>query len=372
MERKVARGLGSRSDKEKRYLEDKKRNLEIEKDIYGEKKKNLRVQCKLLQRELQRWRKRSDGCLQNENDIKNTFSKVELEISSCDVNLKRAIFMKEESMVSHDLIRLEVKRLRDSLRCKVGYVRNLCDERERIINESKKQKEFIKLQINVQVAQWRAAEEERHKSAVRRGAQSVAAEKMKHRYEILAKTKCEGHENDSLVHHLIRIAQKRADLQREGDRLDSDIRTKDTEIRTMVNTLKHLEARNTNFRASMSKVNIHGSHLEAFTKERETWEQLDKEMLGKRHQIKESKRKLNTLNNNIEKARKNISQLVIANSKMYLNKSEVNTEIKELSEKIAMLQGLLIEGEKRYVKFISSIQTAIKLHQNKGPHSITV
>ena len=346
MERKVARGLGARSDREKKDLEEKRRILEAEKNMYGEKKKNLSVQCKLLQRELHQWHKKSDDCIRNENDLKNSLSKLELEISSCDINLKRAIFMKEEGMVSHDVIRLEVKRLRDSLKYKVGYVRNLSDESERIMTESRKQKECVKFQINEQVARWRAAEEERHKSAVRRGSQSVVAEKMKQRYEILAKTKCEGRGEHSLVHHLILIAQKRADIQREGDRLDDNIKTKDAELRTMVNTLKHLEARNTTFRSAMSKVNKHGYQLEVLNEEREKWKGLDKDMLEKRYQVKESKRKLTALNNNIEKAQKKNSQLISANCKINLRKCEVDSEIQELSKKTTTMKRSL-EEEKR-------------------------
>ena len=49
---------------------------------------------------------------------------------------------------------------------------------------------------------------------------------------------------------VIQAAQRREELQREGDELDAQIRKCEREIRALENTLKHLTVRNAEFRLS--------------------------------------------------------------------------------------------------------------------------
>ena len=50
---------------------------------------------------------------------------------------------------------------------------------------------------------------------------------------------------------MIAAAQKREELQREGDELDANIRKAEREIRALVNTLNHLNRRNADYRTSL-------------------------------------------------------------------------------------------------------------------------
>ena len=216
MERRVARGLGERSHEEKKQLQLKKNELEYEHRCHKEKQVILLQQSKKLQQELQKWQRKKEHCEIDQRQLSEAIVDVELEITACELNLKKLVAKKEEEMVSHDLVRLEVRRLRDILRIKIEEVIQLENNRENLFNEMSVKKEEKKIQTDVQVAQLRAYEDERHKSAVELGQRKIAAEKMQLKHEALMKA----HGNDendeeenSPVYHLISAAQRRAELQ---------------------------------------------------------------------------------------------------------------------------------------------------------------
>jgi hypothetical protein len=61
----------------------------------------------------------------------------------------------------------------------------------------------------------------------------------------------EGYESPELK--LILAAQRREELQREGDKLDATIQAKENDIKMMQRTLMQLKEMNTNYRSSFSR-----------------------------------------------------------------------------------------------------------------------
>lgn len=62
-----------------------------------------------------------------------------------------------------------------------------------------------------------------------------------------------GEGGSSQAYYMIAAAQRREELQREGDGLDQDIRKCEREIRALDSTLQHLNARNVDFRVSFQR-----------------------------------------------------------------------------------------------------------------------
>lgn len=95
------------------------------------------------------------------------------------------------------------------------------------------------------------------------GDRRQAVEKLRAKYETLAKgfAGAGGGENgdgrtkggSSQAYFIIAAAQKREELQREGDELDQEIRRCEREIRALESTLRHLNARNVDFRVSFQR-----------------------------------------------------------------------------------------------------------------------
>lgn len=113
----------------------------------------------------------------------------------------------------------------------------------------------------------RAAEEERHRVTVELGGRKQAVEKLRDKYETLVKVsgvrQDEGNgEPKSQAFYLIAAAQKREELQREGDELDQLIQKASKEIKALDYTLKHLNDRNGVTRAAHQRADMAGPEAE--------------------------------------------------------------------------------------------------------------
>ena len=65
----------------------------------------------------------------------------------------------------------------------------------------------------------------------------------------------------SQAYYVIKAAQEREELQRYGDELDGKIRKAHKELQALMNTLKHLQGRNQNYRDKFLK-GAEGADLE--------------------------------------------------------------------------------------------------------------
>ncbi|CAM9905511.1 unnamed protein product, partial [Choristocarpus tenellus] len=129
----------------------------------------------------------------------------------------------------------------------------------------------------LQRAALKAAEEERHRVQLELGDRRQGVEKLRAKYETLAKSFAgagTGEVNGvdgvgggcSQAYYIIAAAQKREELQREGDELDQEIRKSEREIRALENTLQHLNARNVDFRVSFQKADMGSTEARALSK----------------------------------------------------------------------------------------------------------
>lgn len=341
MEKKVARGLGERSDEEKKELLHQTDELTKERDSLQEKDRYLSQQCKILQQELKKWQRKLKTYVTNEAKIDEDIAEVNLEISSCEINLQKMIKEKEECMVSHDLVRLEIRRLRDTLKKKTEDVYKLQQLHDSITDKMNQRKAELKALTEVKVAQLRAVEEDRHKSKIELGQRSIAAQKMKLKYEMITKahhTDGEQGEEHSHVYSLIAVAQKRADLQREGDELDLHIRKKEKELKALRKSLAQLKERNTDFRLSFTKVDPSSIEYKNIRTLEEQVESSEKAMLEAKKDLNDTQRRCDKEERKLHNLQKKLAELKEDNIVMESKKIEIEEAIASLSRKAEILQ----------------------------------
>jgi len=346
MERKVARGQGERSDEEKEQFLQRIKELEEEQSSNKERHRHLTKQCRILQQELKKWERKREQCDISKRDIHQVIDEVELEIASCELNLQKLVTEKEEDMVSLDLVRLDVRRLRDTLNNKAGEVYELQDLCDQLMHEMKQRKNGLCVEAEVRTAQLRAAEEERHRCAIELGQRSIAAEKMKLKYEVITKAHHadnEMGEEHSHVYYLIAAAQKRADLQMEGDRLDTEIRKKEKEMRSMQKTLAHLKERNTEFRQSFSKFDCNSDEYQVIVT-------LEEHLMSTEKDLFEAKKHLHDTQRTFESETRKLKQIelqrcTIKEENDHLDSKRVSIEgdIAKLSSEISAVVGSIEE-----------------------------
>merc|ERR1711871_719313 len=151
-------------------------------------------------------------------------------------------------------------RLRDALSKKADEVFSLENRKFQLQLSMEERRKEIGVHREVQRAQARAADEERHKSTTELAERTMRVDKLRAKFEVVAKSSGADPDGDggddsgsSQAFFVIQAAQKKEELQREGDELDAKIRKCEREIRALENTLKTLTVRNTAYRESFQK-----------------------------------------------------------------------------------------------------------------------
>lgn len=159
--------------------------------------------------------------------------------------------------MQHDILRLEVKRLRQQLNSKSENLYSLENRKQQLHISMEEREKEIEVHQEVLKAQIRSQEEERHKSAIELAERKQKIYNLKMKYEnVLNKVKKEdGEEQHSQAYYVLKAAQEKEEMQRKGDELDDKIRRADREIRALENTLGHLLTRNRKYKENFQTAN---------------------------------------------------------------------------------------------------------------------
>ena len=244
VEKKVARGLGVRSDEEQIQLKSRIEDLEKKLDSEKNKKNELLQQQRKLTAELRSWNKKHDNAQLKCNETAQKIDHIGLEIFACEVSLKEIVAKKEETMVSRDVLLLDVRRLRDSL---CSLLEELCSiEMQMGASKSLVQGEKEEaLRVNeTKRCVLRTSKDDHHKTAMDLGKIKLELKRMQARATISPENTNKSTYYESSELKLILAAQRREELQQEGDKLDEMIIKKENEIQTMRQTLTQLNALN--------------------------------------------------------------------------------------------------------------------------------
>jgi chromosome segregation ATPase len=339
IERKVARGLGERSDDEKKAL---KAQIEAAEKTLGEvkeKRKVLIAQSRKLLNELilAKTAKENQGI--HKNELKEKIGEIELENRMIEEEVRRGTRAKEELIVLNDVLRLEVRRLREQLAAQADVVYSLENRKQQLILSMQERKQEISVHKDVLKAELKTLLEEKHSLTMDLRNRELTVEKLKSRFEASQTTKDdEGHGQS---YYIIQAAQKREELRRRGDEYDAAIRKCEREIRALQTTLDHLNARNAAYRASFQKVDTSGDEGEVLRQLEERTRLAKEGLFRKKKELQrlvtdfeEDSRKLEQVKSQISKTSQQRGGLVAAKDQLEDELLTQEANLDELLDKI--------------------------------------
>ena len=266
MERKLSVVKGERSDAEKKALTAQIEKCKEELKEAKDQQKFLVNQTRKVNNEYTRARRREEEAERDKVKLRERINTVEMESNAVELDLKQYTEEEQEAMVSNDVMRLEIKRLRDQLSERADKVFTLENRKQQLKLSMAERKKEIAVHSDVQAVQLRLAEEEVHKVKMEVNGRKAQINMLAAKYEKVVKSSSvqvrRGGEPKSQAYYMIQAAQKREELQRQGDELDQEIRRREREMRALEATLRHVNVRNTKYRTSFQKANMKSGEAE--------------------------------------------------------------------------------------------------------------
>jgi chromosome segregation ATPase len=264
MERKVSRIKGERTEEEKRHLQEQITRLEEELGQMKEKKRIVQAEVKKAEAEVRASRRREEKARKMKAELEDQLVELELDIGASERQKREELKRKEEWLVQHDLLRLDVQNMQRSLTKRTDEVFSLENKRQQLILSMEERCQEIDIHKDLLRSQLKSVREETHDVLMDLGDRQRQVEKLKAKFQTLPGMA--GEEGVSQAEYIIRAAQQREELQRRGDTLDQEIRGKEREIRALQTTLDHLDARNDAFRQSFQRADMSSEEADQMKK----------------------------------------------------------------------------------------------------------
>ncbi|NWV64544.1 CCD39 protein, partial [Malurus elegans] len=275
----------------KKTLEEKKKTYDVLQSQY----RKLQNDVLNIRRTIDKTREETNGMIVKIDEL-NLFNERSLE------ELKKAKHIKQEMMVEDNLLKLELKRLRNTLCNKAEKVLTLEKQQLELKKAIAERSEEIRIHKAMLDSQIRLLDQERHRMSAEFQERLWKIDKLKCRYEIftLSMMPPEGEEMKSQAYYVIKAAQEKEALQQEGDDLDAKISKAENEIIAMENSLYVLKNWNRNYRNSLKPVPDTREDLEEKLKLEKDQRDADEKYRNKKRQIKELQESLQSMKQHFE------------------------------------------------------------------------
>jgi len=196
-----------RSEEEKTSL---KKSIEIAENALNdmkEKKKILQSQSRKLLNELAMYKLKKDDLNTKLFAFSQGLVEKELQNKLIEEEIKHDNKDLEEMTVSNDLLRLEVRRLRDLLSAKSDAVFSLENRKEQLLLSLQERKQEISVHADVLKGELKALNEDKHNLTIDLRKREANVERLKARFDAVARQPDE--EKYSQAYFIIRAAQKK-------------------------------------------------------------------------------------------------------------------------------------------------------------------
>uniref|UniRef100_A0A8D2B0R3 Coiled-coil domain-containing protein 39 n=1 Tax=Sciurus vulgaris TaxID=55149 RepID=A0A8D2B0R3_SCIVU len=302
VERRMSRLKGEINSEEKQALEAKIIDL---RKLVEEKKSTLgllETQMKKLHNDLYFIKKSNSKNCDEKQSLMTKVDELNLFIERSEKELIKAKALKQDLMIEDNLLKLEVKRTREMLHSKAEEVLSLEKRKQQLQTAMDERTEEIKVHKTMLASQIRYVDQERQSISAEFHERLSKINKLKNRYEILTVVMLppEGEEEKTQAYYVIKAAQEKEELQREGDSLDAKISKAEKEIYALENTLQVLKSCNNNYKQSFKKVTPSSDEYEIKIQLEEQKRAADEKYRYKQRQIRELQEDIQSMKNTLE------------------------------------------------------------------------
>ncbi|XP_015727091.1 coiled-coil domain-containing protein 39 [Coturnix japonica] len=336
VQRRLSRLEGEVNADEKQVLEEKiaelKKALEEKKSAYD----SLNAQHKKLQNDVHFIKRAMDKTGEEANGLKMKIEELNLFNEKSDQELKKAKAIKQEMMIEDNLLKLESKRLQDALCHKAEKVLTLEKQKLELKKAIAERTEEIKVHKAMLDSQIRLVDQDRQRISAEFQDRLNKIDKLRCRYEILTIIMMppEGEEVKSQTYYVIKAAQEKEALQREGDDLDAKIRKAENEIVALENTLQILNNCNSNYRNSFKEVTETSEEYEEKLKLEEEKRVAEEKYRYKRRRVRELQEYLQSMEKNLDSLLKQEATFHEQNKEKQAVILQLNKDIEEQKPKL--------------------------------------
>jgi len=275
LERRLSRLQGEKSNDEQLELKKKIDELKLIKEEKTNQYDILLAQFKRVEDDTRKYKRDIEDLSREKNNLSTKIAELTLHIDTAERLLKKIINKKEDTMVEENLMKLEIKKLRQNLDSKADQCLDLNKRRIQLEMAMKERRGEINIHQDLLKTQLRSFEEDINQISAELQERISKIEKLSKRYDIImismAPPEGAPPEENSQAYYVIKSAQEKEELQREGDQLNEQIKKAEKEIVALKNTLQIINSNNSNIKNQNSRV---GDQSEQLQQKEELEEQL--------------------------------------------------------------------------------------------------
>ncbi|TPX48506.1 hypothetical protein SeMB42_g02055 [Synchytrium endobioticum] len=348
LEHRVRRLQGDRSDEERENLNKRIEELKNNLETQSKHATLLSTQLKKAQDDVRHAKKKSDVLHKEKEAVLQGIDELSIYNESASQQLSQKVREKEDIMVEENLTRLELKRLRSLLASRAETVFDLEQHQLNLKLGLEERLSDIQSHTTILKARFRDVEEAKLKVTMALRDKVTGIDKLKMRYDIVVNQFGSGEdavgaegEPNTQAYYVIKAAQEREELQREGDALDANIRKMEKEVRGLENTLKMLSDHNDAYRNHLYKAEIDSKDLH------------QKQMLEQQYNAIMSQTRLCTIES--DRLRSALSETELRISELSKRETHLVSSTTHLETKFASLKKEIDELQARRARAVASV-----------------
>ncbi|CAL8281059.1 unnamed protein product [Lota lota] len=336
LESKTARLLGEVNVEEKQALEQRTAQLTSTLEERTRTAQLLSIQLKELEDDIRCVRKEAERTAAENREMTAKMDELQLFNDASDKELRKLRTSKQDAMVEENILKLELRRLRDLLYSRADGVLSQEKRRLELQTAMREREEEIRVHREMLGKEVKIAQQERQELSLEVHERLSKIDIMRKRYEVLTISMAtpEGEEDKSQAYYVIKAAQEKEELRQKGDNLDAKIRKMETEIRALDNTIQLVNNCNSSYRKSFHKVPESSPEQEEKARLEEQLRAAEEKHRYRRRQIRELQDDIQGMNKTMEM----LSQEELAEREraqdVHSHMAQLNKEVDSQREKL--------------------------------------